>query len=115
MANESKDKTTKDPEVNEAVSKVAKQLGLTEMDALKVIVSAGAEKLAKDLGANAFAGGSDLRFQEQQAGKSLIGHELTHTLQQTTPLQQSVGEMERSAKQAKFFKQKLNASSDASN
>lgn len=108
------DTATKDPEVNKAVSAIAKQLGMSDLDALKVLVSAGAEKIAKDTGAKAFVAGKDIRL-SNSSSKSRIGHELTHTLQQGTPLQQSVGKMERAAKQAAFFKSRANASSDGSN
>ena len=55
---------------------------------VRVHTSAEANKLAKELGAKAFTSGKDIFFKEgayrpgSEAGRRLIGHELTHVVQQ---------------------------------
>ena len=58
-------------------------------DQVKVHSDSEANKLSSDLGAKAFTTGKDIFFREEayephsQAGKKLLGHELTHVVQQS--------------------------------
>lgn len=80
---------TNDPNVNAALDAVAKKLGITREDALKVVVAKGLET-AVPAGAQAYAQGRDVQFgggaysPDGQQGKRLAAHELTHVIQQKT-------------------------------
>jgi len=75
------------PNIKAAVEAVAKQMNLSHEDALKVLVSKGAKSMADSLGVQAFAAGHTVSFTKGRpamSGKALLGHEVTHTLQQST-------------------------------
>jgi hypothetical protein len=63
--------------VNTAVEATAKNLGISEEDALKLLVSKGMESM----GARALSGGQSPVF-AVPSPQPLIGHELTHVVQQ---------------------------------
>jgi hypothetical protein len=79
---------TNNPTVNAALDAVAKKMGLSREEALKVVVAKGLESLPT--GAQAFAQGNDVSFSSgafapgTPAGKQLMAHELTHVIQQKT-------------------------------
>jgi hypothetical protein len=66
-----------DPNVNAKVRELAKQLKITEDQALTVAVMKGIESL----GASAFAQGTDISFSGSSSGQ-IMAHEATHMVQQ---------------------------------
>lgn len=75
--------SSNDQNVAAAVKAVAKSMGVSEAEALKVLVAKGAETVAKSVGNQAMTQGRSVRM-HKPAGKGLLGHELTHTIQQST-------------------------------
>ncbi|WP_415920452.1 DUF4157 domain-containing protein [Tateyamaria sp. SN6-1] len=66
-----------------AVKAVAQSMGVSEADALKVLVSRGAKDYAQNMSARAFTQGSKVSF-GAGAQTGALGHEVTHTIQQST-------------------------------
>ena len=91
--------------VKGAVQAVAKSMNISEDDALRVLVARGAEDIARSMssptgldgvrahtsssgpasmGAQAYAQGANVHVAPGSGGTGLIGHEVTHTIQQST-------------------------------
>jgi len=83
-----------DQNVSAAVKAVAQSMDVSEAEALKVLVAKGAEEMAKSLNAQAFAQGNSVHLGQSQ-GHKLLGHELTHTIQQSTRTIQAAAEREK--------------------
>jgi len=118
MGNTSSAKLTPDAKTNKSIKKFAAAAGLSDEDAMLVLVNEGAKSVLQKTGARAFASGENSAVgagsDAKSAGKKLISHELTHIVQ-ARPLEKTVGDMERAAKKAEFFARKNGASSDATN
>jgi Domain of unknown function (DUF4157) len=77
---------TNDPIVNAALDAVAKKMGLSREEALKVVVAKGLE--GAGTGAKAYTQGNQISFAkddfspQSQSGKRLLAHELNHVIQQ---------------------------------
>lgn len=72
---------TNDPAVNTAIEAVAKKFGVSDVDALKILVGKGAENIAENSGARAFSTNSRIILPGGQS-KATVGHELSHVIQQ---------------------------------
>ena len=73
---------TTDPAVNSAIDAVAKKFGVSDLDALKILVGRGAENIEKSMGAQAYTQGSKIAL-PGGSEKSTLGHELSHVIQQS--------------------------------
>ena len=74
-----------DPAVSAAIAAVAKSMGVTEGEALKILVAKGAQQIANSSGARGMVNSSSIHFQKSQP--SLATHEASHAshiLQQST-------------------------------
>lgn len=118
MGNTSSGKLTPDSKTNKSIKEFAAKAGLSDEDAMLVLVNAGADAVLKQTGARALASGGNIAVgagsDAKSKGNKLISHELAHTVQHR-PLEKTVGDMERAAQKAAFFIRKNNASSDATN
>ncbi len=118
MAKSSSDIRTSDPKTSSAVKSMAETLGLSESETLTLLVNLGAESVAKNIGANAFVtppnGIMGVGSNAKPSSKKLLGHELTHTMQQRSA-GKSVADLELAASKANFYERKNNTSSDGSN
>lgn len=67
---------TTDPNVNAALDEVARKLGISREEALKLTVSKGLQELT------ARAMTDQQVFQSNASQRQIMGHELTHVIQQ---------------------------------
>jgi len=97
-----------------AVQREAGQTMGQDLSGVRVHTSPEADDLSRQLGAKAFATGRDLFFREgaynpgSSAGRELIGHELTHVVQQATGAVGGTGKMTVTAP-GDFFEREADA------
>ena len=71
-----------DPAVSAAIAAVAKSMGVTEGEALKLLVAKGAQQIANSTGARGMVNSSSIHFQKSQPSSYM--REMIHTLQHST-------------------------------